>query len=567
MSRSSTTSDKPDNAPAREKLGHGVATVESLLQATISKWTLSAPCREVARIYPVLPVTPLLTTDYLAKISQVYQWELVSSDQKEHIDDPNSKTKDNSPLPTKTNFLNGYQRFIEPTSKVFRLYEGDNPSVHAIDIAYRLLFPSSNPEISNPNPKLCEIINASAKFLEMSYQESGKGYALSPWDHPNVFSEYCAISAIRSFETARRYNSDWMPHTTFRIEEVADNLFQEDFTFDKKDIFGFKANEESHPCLSLTEHVYHISYIINQLLGNSSVSNKLRDKLTQKSKKTLGLIKACWDSQSGGFRTTPETSKPANLVHVRYAFRLLNWLFGLKCISQKDIEWLDIELVLSFIESCCMDGGLANFPDSLPTIHSEKHGISSTRHLRNFVSRHRITYKTQVINKIEEFQKSLSTKINPFLDSCIEPKSGLFMALPYKMLISGNEPIEKFLNLHKQVDYIETMTEIKNPHWRELYLKIKEEFGVPELEPEALRSLAEDEGSEDFLDAWRFYLTHEREISKKYPNQFVAISNHRVISHASSTIDIYEKLPPEYLERMLFLKYVTSVRQPISQSK
>lgn len=111
--------------------------------------------------------------------------------------------------------------------------------------------------------------------------------------------------------------------------------------------------------------------------------------------------------------------------------------------------------------------------------------------------------------------------------------------------------------------------EWKTPKRRRLYIKLMWKHKVAPLEGEALRSVMQDKGAEEFLKACLFSIENKELLSEIYPKQWVAISGEHVVASSSSSIELERSLPPEYKGpggKLIFIQYISPTGVPTEGS-
>ncbi|MCX6024165.1 MAG: hypothetical protein NTZ05_21015, partial [Chloroflexi bacterium] len=98
-----------------------------------------------------------------------------------------------------------------------------------------------------------------------------------------------------------------LPTPAFSPDATALGLLRDAFTSETNQHFGFRDENEEFPSLAVTFHGHRIV----ELLGDFSDTGtdtyeRLRNLILEKAPKTIAMISACWDRESGGFkRLTP----------------------------------------------------------------------------------------------------------------------------------------------------------------------------------------------------------------------------------------------------------------------
>ncbi|MBI3413008.1 MAG: hypothetical protein HY051_02940 [Candidatus Aenigmarchaeota archaeon] len=535
---------------------------QELLNETIRYWRATAPSKEIAELYYVWAVAPALDALYFARTTQNYAQELAQLLQGSRSEDRffyNQPIEEGPSVPQNTGCIS--REFIDPDRKVFRMYEGDTPSVQAIDLGLRLLFVNSAQRPQIVSSDFHSILAACGQFVRKAYIEPEKAYSLSEWRNPGVFGIFSSVSAIRTYNQAREHFSV-LPNIEFPLETVADTLLRQDFTYEDSVTFGFRDTGAEEPCLSVTEQAYRVCIILGELLGKDNPSYRnLLAQLRAKGPKVARLLQYCWDKNSGGFRRNRKDDQIPDLLHTRYALQLVRALLSMEAIKPNgdDLAWLDSAGPLRFLHSCLSDGAVTNFStvDSLPSVCSERFGLNTLKVIYLLVEGKGLGSSPEYLGLVSSLVQEVLPNVTQFLATCKLPDSGLYMAFPYQHeAMFGKEIPDRFISPRSHnIDQEGGI--VGAAEWWKLYRELVTEYGVPELPREALRSLAEDKGGMDFLTGWRFYLRDKDRLLKTYPRQYVAISGESVIAVAPTSGQLTRKLPPEYRGRPLFTVLLT----------
>jgi len=529
------------------------STEQSLLSVddTLQKLKLIAPAQEIARIFAAWSVAPVLDALYFARTAHKYAQELRSLQRGAELEQSrffDRNLREGREVPPRTLVI--ADQFVDSESRVFKMYEGDTPTTQAVDVGLRVAFDGFNSASGIRRlveTELYERLVASGKFIAESFHESEQTYSFSPWDPPSVFGVFSSVSAICTYRRMYRLMPTLVPNLPFHLETVATGLVRADFTKEESKIFGFRELNDDFPSLAPTENVFRIAGFLR------SEYPDLESSLRKKGTKVANLVRLCWDEESGGFRKGPSLEFPPDLLHTRYALQLIRALLHLECIDPNELVWLDAGAVLRFLYECQSDGVFTHFPGSIPSICSERFGLNALKVALLLVREGDLHSSGEYRYYLDLLQKKVLSSVGPFVESCKIPQSDLYLAFP--LWIIAEELNQDGTDRADSTDDRGITMVNTRASWREIYQKLKIEFKVDELSPEALRSLAEDGGAEEFLSGWLYFLRNREELLKKHYNYFVAIIDDRVIASALSVPELHVKLE-DFGERRPFVTLV-----------
>lgn len=422
-------------------------------EKSIEIWQKTAAAEEIKPYYYVWARWPVLDAVYYARIALKNAVELQAIEQ---LGKQGCRLQSlffvlpipQDPATPSTDFVFS-DAYFDTETGLFRIFPFDVPTLLSIDQALRIVGRPDS-EVSVRVGKLrFAILPSCVQFVVKCFQSKDSGYALRPKQEPTTFSNYVAISLISNYFSIRSYVAE-EPLLEFHLHDVVHAILKGDFMRQSNGTFGFSQQRGGKLCLSATDYVYRLALMLENILGkDDNTYRELRTFLTSKSTQVIELIRRCYDSDSGGFRSYPEGDSAPSCGYIRSALHLLRSLALIGCLQSDDITWLDSHKIAGFMLKCWSEFGFANVPGDMPTLCAERAVLNSFKLLELF----RLTGLLKTNGSYRESFTSAFEKLDmvpTFVNLCKDNQKKVCYEYPITVIRSWNYPVADIMSNTKK---------------------------------------------------------------------------------------------------------------------